>query len=247
MSQALDDLPRVVLGFGHPAAPGGLVLGPHVVMGGTLAARPAAGLPGRLYLATDNGGGALYRDSGTGWVQAAGAVNSPVILDRDMAEAEVVNTIAETTVYSFSVPGGTLGTTGMLMLKFAGNWLANSGAPILIVRAKFGGTVVGVSNFAGAALANDVDRAAFTGEVLICANGATNSQRTHLTVWTGGRLTAEVANPPTTGAAGTTHVTENNALALDTTAAQTLAVTAQWSVANAANSYRLESAVLVKL
>src|SRR4051812_21653463 len=103
------DLPRMVLGFEHPAAPGGLVLGPHVVMGGALATRPVAGLPGRLYLATDDNGGTLYRDSGAAWVQAAGVVNSPVILDRDMTEAEVVNTTTETTVYSYSVSGGMLG------------------------------------------------------------------------------------------------------------------------------------------
>lgn len=241
------DLPRVVLGFGHPEAPGGLVLGPHVVMGGTLAARPAAGLPGRLYLATDDGGGTLYRDSGAAWVQAAGVVNSPILLDRDMAEAEVVNTTTETTVYSYSVPGGTLGTTGILLLKFAGNWLANSGTPLLTVRAKLGGTVIGVSNYAGVGIANDADRAAFTGEVLICANGATNSQRTHLTVWTGGRLPSEVGAPPTVASSGSVHTSEHNALALDSTAAQTLAITAQWSVANVANSYRFESAVLVKL
>ncbi len=242
-----QDLPRAVLGFGHPEAPGGLVLGPHVVMGGALAARPAAGLPGRLYLATDDGGGTLYRDSGTTWVQAAGVVNSPIILDRDMVEAEVVNTATETTVYSYAVPGGTLGTTGVLLLKFAGNWLANSGNPTLYVRARFGGTVIGVSNFAGSALANDADRAAFTGEVLICANGAANSQRAHLTIWSGGRLTTEVGAPPTTSANGPVHATEHNALALDSTVAQTLAVTAQWSVAHANNSYRFESAVLVKL
>lgn len=45
------------------------VLGPAVVMQGTFAARPAAALAGRLYLATDIGGGTFYRDTGAAWVQ----------------------------------------------------------------------------------------------------------------------------------------------------------------------------------
>ncbi len=176
-----------------------------------------------------------------------GVVNSPVLLDRDLTEAEVANTSTETTVYSFVVPGGTLGATGALLLKFAGNWLASSGTPSLTVRARCAGTVLGVSNFAGGALANDPDRAGCTGELLLCATGAPTSQRSHLTVWTGGRLTSEVGSPPTTSAAGAVHVSEHNGLALDPTLAQSLAVTVQWSVAHPTNSYRFESALLLKL
>lgn len=44
------------------------VLGSSVVMSGTLAARPAAGVPGRLYFATDDGdAGRLHRDTGAAW------------------------------------------------------------------------------------------------------------------------------------------------------------------------------------
>jgi len=38
------------------------------ILTGTLAARPAAGWAGRLYLATDVGNEALYRDTGSAWV-----------------------------------------------------------------------------------------------------------------------------------------------------------------------------------
>ncbi|MBA3356232.1 MAG: hypothetical protein H0U18_09940 [Pyrinomonadaceae bacterium] len=43
-------------------------LGGTVVKVGTLAARPAASLADRLYLATDTYGGTLYRDTGSAWV-----------------------------------------------------------------------------------------------------------------------------------------------------------------------------------
>ncbi len=43
------------------------ILGPDIIMRGTLAARPAASIAGRLYFATDNG--LLYRDNGASWDQ----------------------------------------------------------------------------------------------------------------------------------------------------------------------------------
>lgn len=51
------------------------VLGTSVVMAGTLAARPAAATAGVLYLATDDSGGTVYRDTGTAWVQCGAGVS----------------------------------------------------------------------------------------------------------------------------------------------------------------------------
>lgn len=50
------------------------VLGTAVVMAGTTAARPAAGTAGRVYFATDDDGGTLFRDNGSSWVQIAGGL-----------------------------------------------------------------------------------------------------------------------------------------------------------------------------
>lgn len=51
------------------------VLGTAVVMAGTTAARPAAGTAGRVYFATDDDGGTLFRDNGSSWVQIAGGLS----------------------------------------------------------------------------------------------------------------------------------------------------------------------------
>ena len=51
-----------------------LVLGTDVIMAGALAARPAAGTAGRLYLVTDDDGGTLFRDTGAAWVQVSKGV-----------------------------------------------------------------------------------------------------------------------------------------------------------------------------
>jgi len=63
-----------VLSSPYPGLERGRVLGSHIVVAGTAAARPPAGLAGRLYFATDAAGGTLYRDDGASWVQVADSV-----------------------------------------------------------------------------------------------------------------------------------------------------------------------------
>jgi hypothetical protein len=49
---------------------------------GLLASRPAAGTQGRWYLATDQGGGTTYVDSGTAWVQTGAGVSTTLANQR---------------------------------------------------------------------------------------------------------------------------------------------------------------------
>lgn len=67
------------------------VLGTDVVMAGALAARPAASLAGRLYLATDDAGGTLYRDSGAAWVKVAQGVTETVLADSSVTSAKIAD------------------------------------------------------------------------------------------------------------------------------------------------------------
>lgn len=62
------------------------VLGTAVIMAGTLAARPAAGTSGRLYLATDTNGGTLYRDNGSSWVACAAGVSADYATTSNLAD-----------------------------------------------------------------------------------------------------------------------------------------------------------------
>jgi hypothetical protein len=68
------DAPYLLLGQ-YPALERARVLGSHVVMTGLTAARPPAGLAGRLYFATDTNGGQLARDDGASWVDVAAPIN----------------------------------------------------------------------------------------------------------------------------------------------------------------------------
>lgn len=67
------DAPYILAGP-YPALERARVLGSHIILAGTAAGRPPAGLAGRLFFATDTNGGTLYRDDGASWVQVADAV-----------------------------------------------------------------------------------------------------------------------------------------------------------------------------
>jgi hypothetical protein len=168
------------------------------------------------------------------------------VLDRGVSEAEVVNTTTETTVYSFTVPGGTLGTNGMLRITFLGSQLNNSGGNAgLTFRLSYGGTVIG---FSDTTVTPDADRGVVWGEAYLAAVGATNSQRSFSRVGVTAGVANVVANPPTVDTiAIATAFSSNNGLAIDSTQNQTLAITAQWGTAAATISYLLQMVVVEKL
>lgn len=235
--------------FGHPSYPGALQLGAHVVMAGTLAARPAAAIPGRLYLATDDAGGTLYRDSGSAWeacgAGVSGGAGGVQVLDRDVTEAEALNTTTETSVYSFTVPGGTLGASGVLRVSHLGRWLQNSGAgrPGPIVRVKYGGVVVFWAQHTSNVGTNANPHPVYL-ELLIAAANATNAQRVDGRLSIGGVY----AEPPAAAVADVATLTSgHNALAVDSTTNQTLQLTVQLSNATATHSYKAMATVVEKL
>jgi len=65
-------------------------------------------------------------------------------LDRDVTQAEVVDTTVETTVYTFTVPANTLSSNRLLHLILTGDYLNNSGSnKTLTIRVNFGGVACG--------------------------------------------------------------------------------------------------------
>ncbi len=174
-----------------------------------------------------------------------GSHKYPLVLDRDVTTTDVVNTATETTVYTFSVPGGTLGTDRRLRLKLIGDWLNNAGTNSLTVRTKFGGTTLfSTAIFVGAS----PNRHALFYELILSAHNATNAQIATLHYFEGGANTAG-APPGTLGNAGqsNTGVGVYNALALDSTVAQTLEVTFQHGAADANLSARALTVLLERL
>jgi hypothetical protein len=170
------------------------------------------------------------------WHSGDGAQTLQGVIDRDVTTTDVVSTADETTVYSFSVPGGTLGTNRALRLKLIGDWLNTPGTNSLTVRTKFGGTTLFSTAITVGANAS---RHALFYELMLSAHNATNAQVATLHYFEGGATTAG-APPTILGNAGqsNTGVGVYNALAIDSTVAQTLEVTFQNGAADAGLSSR---------
>jgi hypothetical protein len=153
----------------------------------------------------------------------------------------VNNTAVETEVYaSSSIPGGTLGTTGVIELDLIGEVLNNSLAnQNITMRATFGGAVLGAISFEGMGISTL--RRRFWMRVVIAARGAANAQAaTMLGIWDEAKgVAGQLANgPPAQRLSG------HHSLAIDTTAAQTVGVTVQFGAADASLEFVRRSAAL---
>jgi hypothetical protein len=166
----------------------------------------------------------------------------PPRLDAVTATTEVVNSAAETTVYTKAIPGGTLGIDRALRLTLIGDYFNNSGdVRDLAVKGKYGATTffsISANTVAGSATRKTVRL-----QLELFAKGATNSQvgvGTYLL--DAGTATAGAVTVAEFRHLGT--VNGHNAIAIDSTAAQDLVVTVQHSTNHASLSFRILSARL---
>jgi hypothetical protein len=169
----------------------------------------------------------------------------PVVLARLTTPVDVVNTLTETTLFTYTVPANTLGTTRRLRLELGGDYLNNSGGTLTTsetLRIKFGGTTIWQDD--GKLHANSSNRKPWFMRVNITNLGAANSQSLGGWITLGG-------SPSTTGIGeyGDDEIDAqtaigNTGLTIDTTAAADLVVTVQHGQQHANISYRANSGVL---
>lgn len=170
------------------------------------------------------------------------------ILNRASGTTDVANTASETAIFSHSVTGALMSTDKMLRLTVLGDYLYNNVADQTVtMRVKFGGTT-----YVQAAAASNVlgaDRKPWVLHVDVANLGANNSQMIVADLLTADADTAA----PTTGiglldlrqaALGAGVVGITTLATVDTSTAQTLEVSVQWSAASANNSFRKRFAVL---
>lgn len=79
---------------------------------GLIGARPAFGTAGRYYLATDVGGGTLYVDTGTAWVQAGRSVTTSGRLTAQTTAAGTAANLTETVLQTYTVAANQILTAG---------------------------------------------------------------------------------------------------------------------------------------
>jgi hypothetical protein len=150
---------------------------------------------------------------------------------------DLVNSAAETSVYSFAIPGNTIGINQAVRLTLLGDFLNNTGGnQTFLIKVKFGGTTV-LTTPNTLTLTTSANRPTSNLSVLIQNLGATNSQLANGSFMSGPGGNGVMGNP-------LVDVGEFQGLAIDTTVNQTLQVTVTLGAANAALEYRLFGAVL---
>lgn len=151
-------------------------------------------------------------------------------INKVTANTTVVSTSAETALYSFSVPGGTLGTNNVLRLTIQITDFDVPNGSDCVLRFKFGGTTIGSMDFlneSGSGIMNGKGPITF----VLAADGATNAQ-----------LGTAVFHATTWG----TNIAQGSA-SVDSTVTQVLTVTADWDAPGSTRTITLGQAVLEKL
>ena len=147
-----------------------------------------------------------------------------VTLAKSTTEQIVTNSNVLTSVFSFSVPGGLLSTSGVLLFQMTGYIDLSAVSANLTLTIAFGGTTIASGVI--------VTTAACKGPVrLFCeiaANGASNAQRCTSAVHqeTDGASTTDAAW--SAAASTTVRQSAHSTLAIDTTIAKTFDVSVQW-------------------
>ena len=192
----------------------------------------ASGAPAWLAAGTD---GYVLKANGAGADPAWESLTAIESQNRDVAEVEVgPSSVAETTVYSYTVPGGTLSTNRMLRLTAIGDILNNSGgAQSLTVLVKYGATTI-LTMATGSNLSASANRSSMLIQAWISAKAATNAQVA------GGNL--RINNVGGSGTAADMSVDRNavnNSIAEDSTADKALVVTVQLGASNGSFSAKV--------
>jgi hypothetical protein len=176
-------------------------------------------------------------------VQKINSADAVGVLARSNAQIVLVNTAPEVSIFSYTIPAGLLGTDRTLQVQLMGDLLNNSGANQAInFRVSIGGSTV-YNESTGAIPASNVRRP--WNWMLNFANlGAANQNYLSGTLMLGAPGGAATGLGDI-GAAGFREVAvaSAGALAFDTAVAQTIAVSAQLAVANAAYDFRRFKAI----
>ena len=157
------------------------------------------------------------------------------LIGTDVTEVSVTNTTSETNLFSVSVPGGLLGTDRALRFKLNITDHDHDASDILSIDIKYGASSMAVD--VGSPSTDDSNFVGYI-EGTIIASGATGSQLVSANFLTrqtniSGITTGEVY-----------HYTNNTTFSIDSTAAQTFTVSAQWNNARTNNKITTKGAYL---
>lgn len=153
----------------------------------------------------------------------------PSVPNKVTANTTVTNTTVETTLYTFSVPGGTLSTDNTLRLTLFGSLDGVAGSSNITIRLKYGAATLTTAVFSRGGSNQGFELVAH-----LSGDGTTSAQAGSLRFQAGENVS------------GVT-VSNGGTSAIDSTAAQNIVVTVQWVEAQAGNNITLRYAILEKL
>lgn len=206
---------------------------------GTTAQRPTAAVGMQRYN-TSLGQNEEYIGGGV-WAQRVGVIDKTVVSSTTTAGT----TGSPTTFLSYTVPGGTLGTTNLLRIRASGTWARQSGtAKTVTLSITYGGTVLWSDTSASGAGNTDC---AWDIDVILSSNNSANAQMLNGTIRIGG-TGAVLAG--TAGDLGTATINSfaiiNGTSAVNSASAQALTFTIGFSAAGS-NSWVKNYHVIEKL
>lgn len=157
---------------------------------GTTANRPGTPAAGMVRYNTTTGYNETY--DGSVWVAEAG------VIDKSTVSVTQTST-ASANLVSYSIPGGTLGTAGVVRLNMGGTWAVSGGtARSITITISYGGTTMWQGTSATLGSGNTV---AWTAELYLIANNSATAQQLS------GRITFSPIGTPTTGTGTITNTT----------------------------------------
>ncbi len=186
--------------------------------------------------------GYVLTRSGTSIVGVAPSGVAATVVNRVQAQTDVVSSTTETSIYTFTVPGGTLGSTRALRLTLGGDFLNNTGtSKIPVLRVKYGGTTLFDDSLVLVSTA--ADRRGWNLVAVLTAYASASVQEVT------GYLNMSAAVAPSSGfghpsSSTSVHGAFGGASAEDSTGNLDLVVTIQLETNSASYSWRLRQAML---
>lgn len=164
-------------------------------------------------------------------------------IDRVAGGSDLANSAAEQTLYTKTIPGGTLDADRYLRLTIIGRYKNDEGGPATIqFKAKFGGTTH--LDDTTAAIASDADERSFQIVLILAAKGNNTTQTIAWTVRISAATTPAAGIGSLSAAPIVDGLMHKDAISIDSTANQTLAITIQHSIADPDTTIQLLSARL---
>ena len=168
------------------------------------------------------------------------ATAGSTVLAYSSAIVDTANTNTAQTVFTYNVPGGTLGATHLLRFTMVSDQLNNGALGTFTVAVTFGG--VTLFNHAGINPPNSATRSGYYLQVNLSANNATGAQVSQ--AWATAAATVNTSGVAQGVGSGYPVIATNNAVGVDSTVAQTYLVTVTNTAASANLSWRKLYAIL---